>query len=247
MYNSLLNLCFSRHTKTIAFADDILLLTTGHTPTEAEVYANADLTKIEKWARDNKILFNDSKSKAMLITRKRKPKQINIYLNNRKLAIVEHIKYLGIHFDHKLSFDNHIDNIARKSTTLIHMLGRTAKLTWGLGHKSLKTIYEGAIIPMIVYGAPVWGDALNKLANLRKLQRVQRLINIKMIKGYRTISFDTSCVIAGVPPIGVLIEEKIQLYRKKHNLERRKLDYKTPNPPKKMASFISTSEDKRQN
>ena len=53
------------------------------------------------------------------------------------------IKYWGIHFDERLSFYNHIEQIADKSRALTYMLNRTAKLNWGLGHKSLKTIYEG--------------------------------------------------------------------------------------------------------
>jgi len=42
---------------------------------------------------------------------------------------------------------------------MIYMLGKTAKLNWGLGHKSLKTIYEGVLVPLITYGAPVWEEA----------------------------------------------------------------------------------------
>jgi hypothetical protein len=42
------------------------------------------------------------------------------------------------------------------------MLGKTAKLNWGLGHKSLKTIYEGALVPLMTYGAPVWEEAIKK-------------------------------------------------------------------------------------
>jgi len=42
------------------------------------------------------------------------------------------------------------------------MLGKTAKLNWGLGHKSLKTIYEWALGPLMVYGAPVWEEAVKK-------------------------------------------------------------------------------------
>jgi hypothetical protein len=42
------------------------------------------------------------------------------------------------------------------------MLYRSAKLNWGLGHKSLKTIYEGAIVPLITSGAPVWEEAITK-------------------------------------------------------------------------------------
>ena len=71
MYNALLNLNSSSHTKVIAFADDLGVLTKGKTPFEAEAFINSDLAKIEKWAKDNKMHFNEIKSKAMLITRKR--------------------------------------------------------------------------------------------------------------------------------------------------------------------------------
>ena len=42
------------------------------------------------------------------------------------------------------------------------MLGSIAKLNWGLGHKSLKTICEGALVPLMTYGAPVWEEAIKK-------------------------------------------------------------------------------------
>jgi 2C-methyl-D-erythritol 2,4-cyclodiphosphate synthase len=94
MYNALLNLKISGHTKIIAYADDLVIMTTGNNPSEAEVFANTDLAKIEKWANDNKMLFNDIKSKAMLISRKRNNGNINIYLNNIRLEVVKELKYL---------------------------------------------------------------------------------------------------------------------------------------------------------
>ena len=113
-----------------------------HTPTEAEVYANSDLAKIQRWAEENKMQYNETKSKAMLITRKRSNTNINIniYLNNRRLEVIKEMKYLGIYFDSRLTFDSHIKYIGENSTKLIHMLGRSVKLHWGLGHKALKTI-----------------------------------------------------------------------------------------------------------
>ena len=94
MYDALLN--FSSHTKVIAFADDLAVLTKGKTPSEAEAFANSDLAKIEKWAKDNKMQFNETKSKAMLRTRKRNTESINIYINNKRFEIVNEMKYLGI-------------------------------------------------------------------------------------------------------------------------------------------------------
>jgi hypothetical protein len=99
-----------------------------------------------------------------------------------------------------------------KLITLVNTLARTAKLQWCLGHKALKTIYEGAVVPVLTYGAPIWIDAIRRNKNLTKYKRIQRLMNIKMAKAYRTISYDASCVIAGVRPIQITIEQKVQTY-----------------------------------
>ena len=55
------------------------------TTSEAEAHTNSDLAKIENWAKQNKMQFNELKSKTLLIAseRKRNRENINIYLNNR--------------------------------------------------------------------------------------------------------------------------------------------------------------------
>ena len=112
-YNSLMHLQFTSHTKIVAFADDLLLLTEGSTSLEAENFSNIELRKVGHWAKDNKILFNEQKSQVILITRKLRPdkKQDCIYPNNKKLEQVNSIKYLGIFFDEKFTFDQHIEHI----------------------------------------------------------------------------------------------------------------------------------------
>jgi len=69
-YNPLLNLDFTHRTRVIAFADDLMALTRGKCTLDAENYANQDLNKIEEWARDNKLQFNETKSKVLLCQRK---------------------------------------------------------------------------------------------------------------------------------------------------------------------------------
>jgi hypothetical protein len=72
------------------------------------------------------------------------------------------MKYLGIYFDSRLIIYKHIKHIAEKSRTLTYMLNKTTKLHWGIGHKSLKTIYEGAMVPLTTYRAPIWEEAITK-------------------------------------------------------------------------------------
>ena len=93
-----------------------------------------------------------------------------------------------------------------------HSLSKTAKLSWGLTHKPLKTIYNGAILPLLLYGAPVWAEAMRFEYNRRKCVRVQRLINIKIAKAFRTTSSDALCILAGTTPIIIRTDEAVKQF-----------------------------------
>ena len=85
----------------------------------------------------------------------------------------------------------------------------------------------------MTYGAPVWEEAITKQRFLRMMQSAQRLINIKIAKAYRTISYEASCVMGGVPPIGIVIAGMVQLYKRKHGLESREQECDMPMPVNK--------------
>ena len=51
----------------------------------------------------------------------------------------------------------------------------SAKINWGLSHKALQTIYVVGILPLLLYGAPVWIGAMEKDKYKNKLKRVQSL------------------------------------------------------------------------
>jgi hypothetical protein len=153
------------------------------------------LSKVSAWAKENKIRFNEQKSKAISMTRRKRKerKHLEIYLNNKLLLQVHSLKYLGIIFDSQLTFKEHINYVAEKCTKLIFALSKSAKLNWGLKHAALKTIYTGGILPHLLYGAPVWKNAIDRVNYKLKLIRVQRLINIKIAKAYRTVSNEALC------------------------------------------------------
>lgn len=218
LYNSLLNLKYTKRSKLIAFADDLLLMTSGDTKEVAEMYMNFDLKQIEDLSKQYKLQFNNSKSKTLLISRKRKEKEshISVFINNRIIEQVQQLKYLGILFDKKLNFNMHIKQVTEKCIKLINALAKTAKQNWGLGQEALRTIYKGAILPMLLYGVQVWKEAILKRKNMLQYQRVQRLLNIKIIKAYRTVSFEASCVLAAVKSINIKIQEVLEIYKDTH-------------------------------
>jgi hypothetical protein len=149
----------------------------------------------------------------MLVSRRRRRenKEISVYMNNKLLEQVQKIKYLGIIIDSKLNCREHIMYISSKCTKLIHALSKSAKQCWGLSHAALYTICKGAILPLLLYSAPVWIEALGKECNKTVYNRVQHLINIKIAKVFRTTSNEALCTLTGLTPIVIKAEEEAKI------------------------------------
>jgi len=113
--------------------------------------------------------------------------------------------------DHKFTFKDHIAYVTDRCAKLIHGLSRAAKVTWGIKHEAMKTIYKGAILPLLLYGAPVWIEAMKHEFNRRKYIRTQRMINILTAKAFRTTSNEALCILTGLTPIIIKMEEAVTL------------------------------------
>ena len=202
------------NSKIIAFANDLIILTKGESVVEAENYMNFEIRKILEWAQNNKLNFNENKSEVILMSRRRRTerKEIEICVNNKTLKQVNSIKYLGIIFDNKMTFRDHISYIEEKCTKLIFSPSKSMTITWGLKHEALKTIYTGGILPLLLYGAPVWKSVLNKHCYKAKLIRIQRLINVRITKAYCTVSNEALCIVAGIKPIHIKVDEVGRYY-----------------------------------
>jgi predicted PilT family ATPase len=94
-YNSLLNLEYGKRTKAIAFADNLIISVRAETVREAENHANIEIRKMSNWAKGNKIIFNQQKSKFMIISsrKRREKKNVSIYLNNKLVEQAMTTKY----------------------------------------------------------------------------------------------------------------------------------------------------------
>ena len=102
--------------------------------------------------------------------------------------------------------------MSENCTKLIFALSKSAKLNWGLQNVALKRIYTGAILPLLLYGAPIWHKAIDTASNKLKFIRVQRLINMKIAKAYRTVSNEALSALTRLTPIAI----KIQHTQHKH-------------------------------
>jgi len=78
----------------------------------------------------------------MLVSRRKRkePKAINVYINNKSIEQVTRMKYMGIIMDHKFRFKEQIIYAAESCTKLIHKLSESVKTSWIIKHEAIKTI-----------------------------------------------------------------------------------------------------------
>ena len=60
--------------------------------------------------------------------------------------------------------------------------------------------------------SPIMESVLDNTSYKAKLIRIQRLINIRIAKAYRTVSKEALCVITGLTTINIKIEETAKYY-----------------------------------
>ncbi|KAF6210385.1 hypothetical protein GE061_013489 [Apolygus lucorum] len=212
LYNSLLELPFESGVEVFAYADDLLLICTAKDEYELERRANTALYMVERWAWENNLVYNPLKTQVLRISRRRKTRELSVYLMGERLQFVNQLKYLGVMFDGALRWTKHIQYVCGKASQLINILSRAAKMHWGLGPEALGIIYRGAIVPIILYAVPVWVEALRIQRNVDSLRRVQRLMLLRMIRGVRTTSFHACCIVSGEKPIDVEAKENADIH-----------------------------------
>jgi hypothetical protein len=88
----------------------------------------------------------------------------------------------------------------------------SARISWGVKHEALKTIYDGGILPQLLHAAPVWVESINKECNKVKYVRVQQIISLRTAKAYRTISHESLCILTGITPAHIKVQEVATQY-----------------------------------
>ncbi|XP_075679871.1 uncharacterized protein LOC113789201 [Dermatophagoides pteronyssinus] len=141
----------------------------------------------------------------MLISKKRKTRDIVLQINGSRIELVNSLKYLGVIIENKNKWNLHLDMISKKSLKLYHQIMRTTGKEWGLSGEVLRTIYTVAIEPILTYACSSWHGVLDFKTKRAKLLSIQRSFAISIIKGYRTISTEAAIVLANIDPLDLKI------------------------------------------
>ena len=136
------------------FADDTCLYVTVDDPNSSAAVLNSNLENIKLWADQWLVNFNPKKTKSMTFSNKNVIHP-PVHFQNKIIDDVEQHKHLGLTFNTKLNWNDHISNIISSVSKLLDVL---QKLSKEIDRKSLVVIYHTFVRSKMEYACIVWDD-----------------------------------------------------------------------------------------
>ena len=198
---------------TMEYADDVAMSITADTIQEAyDLTVNA-INKLEEWAQKWELSFNPRKTKAMIFTKKRIPKDADnqpvlptLKLNGENIRWEKTFRYLGMKLDGPtLTWKHHIDDLRDKCAERLKILRALTGTSWGPDRTNILNLYKTYIRSKITYGAVALASASK--TNLNRLEVIQSSA-IRIAIGARKTSPNIALQVeAGLPPLREHIKE----------------------------------------
>jgi hypothetical protein len=112
-----------------------------------------------------------------------------------------HVQYLGLHFNHRLSWDNHITIIVTRTKGTLKSLQLLGNSVCSLDHGSWHLAFNAICIPTLTYGSPIWFRGQKK--HIKTLQTVQNMA-IQVIAGaFQSTPMEPLHQLIAIPPIQI--------------------------------------------
>lgn len=193
---------FIKDTNFYLYADDLVILFEIDKPTDIDII-HSTLQNLESWSKTSGLVFSSAKTNFIIFSNKNKSKlEVNdLKIHGEEIEEVKVTRVLGILFDQKLTFHQHIDNLIKNTKTDINLLKWLAGGKFNLHRDTLMTVLNAKLRSRIEFGAHVF----NNIGKVKK-DKLQCIYNNGLRSCLR--AFRTSPVISLRSEAGELELEK---------------------------------------
>ena len=190
----------------LVFADDYAVICSKSSAVEACHKIQTAINAATSWASTRGFKFSPEKTKAIRFCRLRRVEEIpTLFLNDSILPFEDSVKYLGITFDRKLTFDLHINEVVCSVKLRLNILKVVSGFNWGADRTCLLRMYQALCLSKIDYGCQVYGSACQ--TTLQKLDVVHNTALRICTGAYKTSPVESLYVDSGFPPLFIRREE----------------------------------------
>lgn len=194
-----------------SYMDDIALVVESKT-------IKANLKSLEEiapqainWAQRNAVEFDHAKSELIHFTRSRNLDPTPLRLpGGLEIKPKEHLRWLGVYFDRKLTWKVHIQQKITSATRTLHLASRLANTEGGLSTKAMRQLYTACVTSVSDYAVPVWWNQQQHY--LDKFQKLQNTALRKILGAFKTSPARAMEVEASLPPPKVRFDRIVKNY-----------------------------------
>lgn len=210
----------------VCYADDTLLVVEASNVVRARIFANLQLVRTVAQLRSLGLGIAADKTEAVLFSRDmRRGTVVDLDVDGTPVSTSNSMKYLGVIIDYKWCFDPHFEYIENKVASVTRALGRLMPNLRG-PTEDKRVLFYNVISSVVLYAAPVWSEALlSSKRSLCRVRRMQRVLAIRVISAYRTVSLEASSLLARRPPLQLVAAARRRAFVKISSL--RKLGWAT--------------------
>ena len=158
------------------YADDGSLLVTGKTVQEVNTRLQRQLDLTFAWGRENGVVFDVSKTELQYFHRKRDASRDPAVYSPDGTAIPpnESTRWLGVHFDRKMSFKEHVRKACIRARAITDHINRLCRTVQGAKPGLVRQAVQGCAFATLFYGAETW---YGRSTSQTVLTMIQRAIN----------------------------------------------------------------------
>jgi hypothetical protein len=150
-------------------------------PPETIQKINNDLEKIQIWALQWRVTFNPDKTYFLRISHKQlKPDLPPIIFNDTTVKEVQTHTNLGLIFNNKFTWDDHINRVTSKASKRLSILNR---FHYTLPRNTLERTYLTMIRPVLEYADIIYDNTTFEYK--QKLEHIQRRAGLTCTGAYR--------------------------------------------------------------
>ena len=162
-------------TSIIGFANDTLVVCAAGDVKILELKINDSLWRAKRWLHSRCPKMAPEKTEALLVADRRSFKYQKIVLVDHEIEWKKSIKYLGVQFDQRLSFCEHLQIATAKAIQCGATLTRLMPNIGG-SREAKRRLVASVVNSKLLYAAPISTSALNNHAILKKLFAAQRAL-----------------------------------------------------------------------
>jgi ribonuclease HI len=184
------------------FVDDLAVFCRSSTLHSATRQIQMTLNRLEKWSNCNGLRFSTEKTKCMHFYRVRGIFPIpSLFLGSKKLPFVQTTRFLGLTFDFRLNWREHISFIRDKCFKNLNIMRVLASTTWGADRTTMLMLYRALVRSKLDYGSVAYSSTRDSY--LRPLTSVHNA-GLRLATGaFRTSPTTSIYADSGEPPLSI--------------------------------------------